>query len=98
MYLGKLVEIADKRELFFRTAHPYTMALIEAAPITNPRLRAQRSILKGEPPSLLNIPSGCSFHDRCPYVIDICTEIEPTLRAISNGHMVACHISEEIGQ
>lgn len=98
MYLGKLVEIADKSELFSRTAHPYTKALIEAAPITNPQLRKKRSILKGEPPSLLSIPSGCSFHDRCPYAVEICAEIEPTLRTISNGHMVACHIAEEIGQ
>lgn len=97
MYLGKLVEIADKSELFSRTAHPYTKALIEAAPITNPKLRAARRILRGEPPSLLNIPSGCSFHDRCPYAIEMCAEIEPALRTISSGHMVACHISEEIG-
>jgi oligopeptide/dipeptide ABC transporter ATP-binding protein len=98
MYLGKLVEIADKRDLFARTAHPYTQALIDAAPIANPNLRRQRSIIKGEPPSLLSIPPGCSFHDRCPHAIERCTQEEPELRTISSGHWVACHLAERVAK
>ena len=96
MYLGKLVEVAVKRELFLNPTHPYTRALIAAVPITNPSQRKNREIIKGEPPSLLKIPSGCSFHDRCPFAIDICEKIEPGLMEIEKNHFVACHRAEEI--
>lgn len=96
MYLGKIIELADKAQLFNQPRHPYTRALILAAPVSNPRMRKATDIVHGEPPSLLNIPEGCSFHSRCPYVKDICKKVSPELLEIDKGHSVSCHRVYEI--
>jgi oligopeptide transport system ATP-binding protein len=92
MYLGKIVELADKETLFQNPMHPYTKALISAVPIPNPRLKRDRIILKGDIPSPSNPPSGCTFHTRCPFATDICKKEIPKLREISSGHFVSCHL------
>jgi oligopeptide transport system ATP-binding protein len=92
MYLGKIVEIADRRELYDNPLHPYTKALLAAVPIPDPLLEAQRthSVLIGEVPSPLNPPSGCVFHPRCPIAIDRCRAEVPPLREVTPGHWAAC--------
>lgn len=92
MYLGKIVEIADKKELFTDAMHPYTQALISAVPVPNPDYKKERIILKGDVPSPANPPKGCRFHPRCSKVIKICSEIEPKLVEIKKGHFCACHL------
>ncbi len=91
MYLGNLVEIADSDEIFFRSLHPYTRALIEAIPKPDPNARSTRNIVKGEVPSLVNPPPGCLFSNRCPHCIKECQEVKPTLHEVYPGHMLACH-------
>jgi oligopeptide transport system ATP-binding protein len=92
MYLGKMVEIADRRELYDKPLHPYTKALLAAVPIPDPVLEARRvhSVLVGEVPSPLNPPSGCVFHPRCPIAIDRCQGEVPPLREVTPGHWAAC--------
>ena len=92
MYLGKMVEIADRRELYDKPLHPYTKALLAAVPIPDPALEARRvhSVLVGEVPSPLNPPSGCVFHPRCPIAIDRCRGEVPPLREVTPGHWAAC--------
>ena len=93
MYLGKLVELADRRTLFTSPQHPYTQALLSAVPIPNPRLRRERRLLlKGDVPSPINPPSGCRFHTRCPFVEERCRVEEPKLRELGPGRHVACHL------
>jgi len=93
MYLGKIVERADPRELLDHPLHPYTQALIEAVPEPDPRNRfRERKTLKGEPPSSINPPPGCRFHPRCPYAKAICRKVEPMLLEVKKGHSVACHL------
>jgi oligopeptide transport system ATP-binding protein len=91
MYLGRIVEITDKQTLFRAPLHPYTEALLSAAPIPDPKKRkARRAILQGEVPSPVNPPSGCHFHTRCPYVLPVCRTIDPQLLEVRPGQQVAC--------
>jgi len=91
MYLGKIVEYADKLDLFLRPQHPYTEALLAAVPVPNPRLKRARTLLQGDVPSPVRPPPGCAFHTRCPYVMPRCREIAPVLREGAAGHLAACH-------
>ena len=92
MYLGKIVEMTSKKELFDNPKHPYTEALLSAIPVPNPRFRKKGTILMGDVPSPVNIPSGCRFHTRCGYVRSICRENEPELKDVGSKHLVACHL------
>ena len=92
MYLGKIVEMAPKKELFDNPKHPYTEALLSAIPIPNPQFRKKGTILMGDVPSPINLPPGCRFHTRCRYVKSICRENEPELKDVGNGHLTACHL------
>ncbi len=95
MYLGRIVELNDKRGIFETPLHPYTQALLSAVPIPDPAVkRGQRIILKGDVPSPINRPTGCYFHTRCPRVMPHCKEIDPPLRETGPGHLVACHLHE----
>jgi len=90
MYLGKMVEFADREELFRNPLHPYTQALMSAIPIPDPKIKRERIILEGDVPSPLNPPKGCRFHPRCPVVFDHCAVQEPPFREVSSDHWVAC--------
>jgi oligopeptide/dipeptide ABC transporter, ATP-binding protein, C-terminal domain len=96
MYLGKMVELADRMELFRRPLHPYTKALISAIPIPNPTIRRERIILQGDVPSPINPPKGCRFHPRCWMARDICREVEPVFEEKAPGHWSACHFAHEV--
>ncbi|MDH4174172.1 MAG: dipeptide ABC transporter ATP-binding protein [Betaproteobacteria bacterium] len=95
MYLGKLVELADRKAIYDEPLHPYTRALLSAVPIPDPKIEAkrERTVLRGEVPSPLNPPSGCVFHPRCPIAIDRCSAAVPALREIRPGHWAACHLA-----
>jgi oligopeptide/dipeptide ABC transporter ATP-binding protein len=92
MYLGRIVELADPTELFLRPLHPYTQALLSAVPVIGPRDKGKRIYLKGEVPSQINPPSGCSFHPRCMNKHDICTQEMPAMKEGDHGHWVACYL------
>ena len=94
MYLGKMVELTSREELFRNPLHPYTKALMSAIPVPNPRLKRQRTILKGDVPSPLNPPKGCRFHPRCPVAIEKCSEEEPVFKEVNPDHFVACWLAE----
>ena len=99
MYLGKIVELADRDELYASPKHPYTQALLSAIPIPDPKIekRRQRIILSGDLPSPINIPTGCRFHTRCPMAQQICREVEPPFEAKEgHEHYAACHFSESV--
>ncbi|MEA2742556.1 MAG: hypothetical protein QOG25_927 [Acetobacteraceae bacterium] len=99
MYLGKIVELTDRRTLFASSHHPYTKALLSAVPVPDPTAKRQRIILTGDVPSPINPPSGCRFHTRCPFVFDRCRGEEPLLRPVGEGHLSACHLDEvPVGQ
>jgi oligopeptide/dipeptide ABC transporter ATP-binding protein len=92
MYLGRIVEYADKKTLFTNPQHPYTEALLSAVPVPNPKLKRQKRLLQGDVPSPINPPPGCAFHTRCPYAEARCKIDVPVLREISPGHGVSCHL------
>jgi oligopeptide/dipeptide ABC transporter ATP-binding protein len=91
MYLGKIVEYAEKTRLFRRPLHPYTEALLAAVPVPDPDAKRTKSIVQGDVPSPINPPAGCAFHPRCPYAMARCKEETPRLQAIEPDHWVACH-------
>ena len=91
MYLGKIMEIGNAKELFKFPAHPYTNVLINATPVIDPRKRSTEPVIKGEIPSPIDIPPGCRFYSRCPFADDICKKVEPEIRLISKNRYVACH-------
>jgi oligopeptide transport system ATP-binding protein len=92
MYLGELVELAEKNDLFSNPMHPYTRALLSAVPVPDPSIKRKRIILPGEAPSPVNPPPGCKFHTRCPYVMGRCKKEKPPARNMGNNHLVACHL------
>jgi oligopeptide transport system ATP-binding protein len=92
MYLGRIVELTDKRTLFTRPLHPYTEALLSAAPIPDPRARRDKLIIEGDVPSPIDPPKGCHFHPRCPYAFARCRVEEPRLEAVAPGHLASCHL------
>ena len=92
MYLGKIVELADKRTLFRNPLHPYTEALLSAVPVANPAVKREKRLLTGDVPSPLNPPAGCPFHPRCAYAEARCRVEAPVLREVRAGHSVACHL------
>ncbi|OQX63090.1 MAG: peptide ABC transporter substrate-binding protein [Anaerolinea sp. 4484_236] len=99
MYLGKVMELTERNTLFHNPLHPYTQSLNSAVPIPDPKAEQNRKrfILKGDPPSPANPPSGCVFHTRCPLTVEKCIKVEPKFREMHPGHFVACHLADEKG-
>jgi len=92
MYLGQIVEVAARAEIFRNPLHPYTRALLQAIPIPDPARARERQVLRGDPPSPAQPPPGCRFHTRCPSAVEACPRIEPPLLEVAPGHWVACHL------
>ena len=94
MYLGRLVEIADRDDLYRNPLHPYTEALMAAVPVADPEVEARRprAVISGEVPSALRPPPGCGFHTRCPRAMAVCKTDSPPLRELAHGRAVACHL------
>ena len=98
MYLGRIVEIADKAELFANPRHPYTQALLASVPLADPRKRRLQPLVDGDVPSPVNPPSGCAFHTRCRYAMPQCKVERPALREAGPGHQVACLLNDGTGR
>jgi len=97
MYLGRIVEIAEKRELFANPRHPYTQALLASVPVADPSKKSLKPLVDGDVPSPINPPSGCAFHTRCRYVMDRCRKERPELADVGGPHQVACFLNEGTG-
>jgi oligopeptide/dipeptide ABC transporter ATP-binding protein len=95
MYLGKIVELTDKKELFKNPIHPYTQSLLSAIPEADPRKKKDRIILEGDVPSPVDPPSGCRFHPRCPKAFEPCSVKEPEFKEYGDGHFAACHLLDK---
>lgn len=95
MYLGRIVEQGPTEEIFENPQHPYTQSLLGSVPVPDPQLRAELKPISGEVPSAIDLPSGCTFHTRCPYVFDRCPEEIPELSMIDSRHLAACHLMEQ---
>lgn len=93
MYLGRIVEIANKEQLYKNPIHPYTKALLSAIPIPEPDLKRDRIIIQGDVPNPSDPPPGCHFHKRCPYAKPECSEVMPEYVEVEKGHMVLCHLA-----
>lgn len=98
MYLGTIVEIADKRDLYAKPVHPYTRALLSAVPIPDPTVKKTRTILQGDIPSPVNLPTGCLFHTRCPHCTEQCCKEVPAMTDFGNGHVVKCHYAKKFAE
>ncbi|MCX7325633.1 MAG: ATP-binding cassette domain-containing protein [Hyphomicrobiales bacterium] len=94
MYLGRIVEVADRDAIFANPRHPYTRALISAAPLPDPRARREKLVIEGDVPSPQNPPPGCHFHTRCPFAVARCRVDNPALRTLKDGRLAACHLEE----
>ncbi len=94
MYLGRIVEIADKVTLFRNPVHPYTRALLSAVPVPNPKLKRKKQLLEGDVPSPMRPPPGCAFHTRCPIAVARCSVDAPVLKERDAGHLAACHLAD----
>ncbi|MBY0054075.1 dipeptide ABC transporter ATP-binding protein [Brevibacillus agri] len=98
MYLGKMVELTDKRQLFENPLHPYTQALISAIPSLDPDVKKERIILQGDVPNPISPPKGCAFHPRCPMRMSVCEQEKPRQIEVEKGHFVSCHLYEQSSQ
>lgn len=95
MYLGKMVELSESEELYAKPLHPYTQALLSAVPVPDPAFEKQEILLEGDMPNPANPPTGCTFHTRCPFKMNICTQVAPQFMEVEEGHSVACHLYHE---
>lgn len=95
MYLGKMVEVAESEQLYAKPLHPYTQALLSAVPVPDPDFTKEEVLLEGDMPNPANPPTGCTFHTRCPFKMDICSQVVPQLVELEDGHSVACHLYNE---
>jgi peptide/nickel transport system ATP-binding protein len=100
MYLGKVCEVAKGEEFFQQPEHPYTQMLLSSIPVISEaeeRLKPEKIVSTGEIPSPVNLPTGCSFHTRCPHKMDVCVQIDPHMLEISPGHLARCHLFQQEG-